>query len=425
MIENNKRQSRTVSCYVFAFMAILVFSLPAVVSATTLEIWDWWSPTVMGQAISTWWDHVEERFEKENPGVNVEIMFVTGMPTKLITAVAAGVGPDVTQISVSYARDLYESGMLMPLNDFVSKTPSLSQDQFFPFARLFNSKDGVIYAVPHNVDNNSLHYDIDAFHEAGLDADPLAIASWDMFRDYVRKLTRFSDTGQVVRAGYDTTIGTVSFQNWLYANGGDFYNKTHDGFLFAGPHGVEALEFLLELRSHGQQAPAGTGLVFASRRAAIVLESGYGTRIVAENPDMNFGMTSLPPGPRGSARAVTGWVNMLAIPTGAKNPELAWEWIKYFAGLEGQLKFFEVYGRAGIPRLDFFRTRAWSNFVREHPFIRMLPHLLESAREYPFVKYRDINSILTTNVFNAIGRGVAPQAGLEEAQRLGNLLFAE
>ena len=92
--------------------------------------------------------------------------------------------------------------------------------------------------------------------------------------------------------------------------------------------------------SHGQQAPAGTGLVFASRRAAIVLESGYGTRIVAENPDMNFGMTSLPPGPRGSARAVTGWVNMLAIPTGAKNPELAWEWIKYFAGLEGQLKFF-------------------------------------------------------------------------------------
>ena len=37
-----------------------------------------------------------------------------------------------------------------------AKTPSLSQDQFFPFARLFNSKDGVIYAVPHNVDNNSL-----------------------------------------------------------------------------------------------------------------------------------------------------------------------------------------------------------------------------------------------------------------------------
>ena len=53
----------------------------------------------------------------------------------------------------------------------------------------------------------------------------------------------------------------------------------------------------------------------------------------------------------------------------------------------------------------------------------MLPHLLESAREYPFVKYRDINSILTTNVFNAIGRGVAPQAGLEEAQRLGGGIF--
>ena len=56
-------------------------------------------------------------------------------------------------------------------------------------------------------------------------------------------------------------------------------------------------------------------------------------------------------------------------------------------------------------------------------FIRMLPHLLESAREYPFIKYRDINSILSTNVFSAIGRGVAPQAGLKEAKRLGNLLF--
>jgi multiple sugar transport system substrate-binding protein len=404
--------------------SLMLVSTPAPsVYAKTLEVWDWWSPTVMGQAIASWWDHAKEKFEKEHPGVKVEILFVTGMPTKLITAVAAGVGPDVTQISVSYARDLYEGGLLRTLNDFVSKTPHLSQDQFFPFARLFNSKDGVIYAIPHNVDNNSLHYDIDAFHESGLDADPLAIQSWDMFRNYAYKLTRTSDTGQVVRTGYDAGIGTVSFQNWLYANGGDFYSKTHDGLEFASPHGVEALEFLLELQAHGQRAPAGSGLIFASRRAAIVLESGYGTRIVAETPDMNFGMTSLPPGPRGTARAVTGWVNMLAIPTGAENPDLAWEWIKYYTGLEGQLRFFEVYGRAGVPRLDFFRTRAWSAFVKERPFIRMLPHLLESAREYPFIKYRDINSILSTNVFSAIGRGVAPQAGLKEAKRLGNLLF--
>lgn len=143
----------------------------------------------------------------------------------------------------------------------------------------------------------------------------------------------------------------------------------------------------------------------------------------SEDPDANFGMTTLPPGPSGSRRAVTGWVNMIAIPSGAKNPDLAWQWVAYFTSLEGQLKFFEIYERAGVPRYDFFETDAWSAYVRRYPFIEILPHLLDSAREYPFIKYREINGILSPLFQRVVAGDLAPAAALEEGERLANLLF--
>lgn len=428
--EGNQEGETVVRRYVRRMMivvvtSILAMSLAAATHAQTskLVVWDWWSPAVMGQAIEGWWEHVIERFEAEHPGVEVEVRFVSNLYDQLVAASAAGVAPDVTQISVSYARDLHEAGLLLPLNNYIDKTPELAQTQFFPFARLFNTKDGVIYAVPHNVDNNSLYYNIDHFDEAGLDSDRFAIDSWATFRDYADKLIRVSGNGEVLRAGYATTIGTVPFQNWLYANGGNFYNETYDGVDFASEHGVEALEFLADMYARGQVAPAGTGHIIASERAAMALESGYGTRVIAENPDARFGMTTLPAGPRGSGRAVTGWVNMIAIPSGAANPDLAWEWIKYFTSLEGQLKFFEIYERAGVPRFDFFETDVWASYTRRYEFIEVLPHLLESAREYPFIKYRDINSTLAP-LFASVTQGaMAPKAALEEGERVVNLMF--
>ncbi len=413
--------------YIFTLLLLSALLLAPVTHAQerTLEVWDWWSPSVMGAAIADWWDHVIEKFEAEHPGVKVEVRFVSGLYDQLVAASAAGIAPDVTQISVSYARDLHDAGLLLPLNSYVDKTPELAQSQFFPFARLFNAKDGVIYAIPHNVDNNSIHYNIDHFEEAGLSSDRFAIDSWDTFRDYADKLIRVSGNGDVIRSGFATTISTVPFQNWLYANGGNFYTATHDGVEFGSRQGVEALEFLVDMYNRGHRAPAGTGNLIASGRTSMALESGYGTRVIAENPEANFGMTTLPPGPSGDRRAVTGWVNMIAIPSGSKNPDLAWEWVKYFTSLEGQTKFFEIYERAGIPRFDFFETDVWSAYTRRYPFVDVLPHLLESAREYPFLKYRDINSTLAP-LFQQVTAGeLAPTAALDEGQRLVNILFED
>lgn len=407
-----------------AFLSfVLLFLTPVYAQAEKLVVWDWWSPAVMGPAIEPWWDHVKERFEKEHPGVEVEIQFISNIQDQIITASAAGIAPDVTQISVSYARDLYEAGLLLPLNTYVDRTPDVAQSEFFPFARLFNSKDHIIYAIPHNVDNNSLYYNIDFFEEAGVDSDRFAIDSWQTFRTYADKLTRVTGDGEILRTGYATSIGTVPFQNWLYANGGHFYNNNYDGVEFASQNGVEALEFLAELHVSGQVAPPGTGNLIASGRAAIALESGYGTRVIAEKPDARFGMTTLPAGPSGDARAVTGWVNMIAIPSGSKNPDLAWEWVKYFTSLEGQVKFFEIYERAGVPRSDFFDTDTWIAFTRRYSFIDVLPHLLESAREYPFIKLGDINRIMTPLFKEVVDGKVPPQAALEEGRRLVNQEF--
>src|SRR5690606_14853937 len=130
----------------------------------------------------------------------------TALYDRLVAAAAAGVSPDVTQISVAFARGLYEAGLLLPLNDYIAKTPELQMDQFIPVAPIFNQKDGIIYGIPHNIDANALLYNVDAFEEAGLDASVYAIDSWETFKTYAQRLTRHSSTGDVIRAGYDASV---------------------------------------------------------------------------------------------------------------------------------------------------------------------------------------------------------------------------
>src|SRR5690606_15790260 len=105
------------------------------------------------------------------------------------------------------------------------------------------------------------------------------------------RLTRHSSTGDVIRAGYDASVSMLSFQNWLYANGGNFYNEDYTALEVASDAGIEALEFLVNLRMLGQVLPPGTGYPLASGRTAIYLGGTWDNHhLHNEAPDMRFRM---------------------------------------------------------------------------------------------------------------------------------------
>ncbi len=408
------------------FLVLAMGSISTAFAQETLQVWDWWGRG--SQAAIDWFEHVEKTFEEQHPGVDYQFLTIAGaggLNDRLVAAAASGLSPDASQISVAYARGAFEAGLLMPLNEYLDKTPELQMHNFIPVSSTFNQKDGQIYGIPHNIDANALVYNVDLFDEAGLDSGVYAIDNWDTFRDYAQKLTRFSSSGDVIRTGFATSISMLTFSNWLYANGGSFYDDDYQQLEVASQAGIEALEFLVELQSLGQVLPPGAGNPLASGRAAMYLGGTFHGHIIHnEAPDLNFKVTSFPPGPSGTERAVTGWVNMMSIPSGAKNPDLAWEYLKYYTGLQGQIDIIQVHDRPGQPRYDFYQSAAWEDAVREYPYLETVLDVFQSAKPYPFIKYSELNAIFGPLLSQVSNGELAPRQALEEAQRRGNLALA-
>jgi len=102
-----------------------------------------------------WFQYVKERFEAENPGVTIEYLPVNWeeVREKLLTGVAAGTAPDVVALSIVWARELYEMGALLPLNDLIARTPEVDPQQFIPATQAYNQKDGVIFGITNAMDS--------------------------------------------------------------------------------------------------------------------------------------------------------------------------------------------------------------------------------------------------------------------------------
>lgn len=144
-------------------------ALPVAAEREVLTVWDWWGHATPGH--TAWYTWLETEFEARYPDIDVEFHFHpwSGYLDKLVTGVAGGAGPDVAQVSVAWARDLYNQGILLELNDYVAASPSSAPDQFVPPTQVYNQLDGRIYGITFVMDANALLYNKDHFLESGLD----------------------------------------------------------------------------------------------------------------------------------------------------------------------------------------------------------------------------------------------------------------
>ena len=91
--------------------------------------------------------------------------------------------------------------------------------------RIYAVKDGVIFGMPHDLANAAIVYDVHAFQQAGLAAEPFSIADWNDLQAYAERLTVRDGSGNVSRYGLAAAINSAQgFQYWIAANGGSLYN---------------------------------------------------------------------------------------------------------------------------------------------------------------------------------------------------------
>lgn len=399
--------------------AALLFTGHAGAAKTTLRVMDWKLNET--KATQAWFQSAKERFEAAHPGVEVALETAPWgdeYRQKVITGVAAGTAPDVVSLSIIWARDLYDAGVLLTLNPFIQKTPALAPSQFVPATQLYNQAGGRFFGITNAMDAAALMYDVDAFDESGLDSRPDGLATWNDFITAARKLTRIDSSGSTTRWGYSGGTGLEPFNSWLVANGGSFYTDdlNHPGF--NNQAGRETAQFIADLVTVYRVLGGDVN----NRTAAMGHGGNWRPYFLAQSqPDMRFNLTSYPQGPSGKGRGTTVWGNMWSITSSSKNVDLAWDWITYYCGLEGNIAMFEAlnYTYVNSPRLDFYRSSVWSGKARQSLWMPQVPRIASVGGVYPYRRNSDLAASVWNPLLSRAVNGQAPVAStFEQAHKL-------
>ncbi|WP_419704129.1 extracellular solute-binding protein [Promicromonospora sp. NFX87] len=306
---------------------------------------------------------VKADFEKANPDVTVELVPIEAQQNDYFTKLALmnrspSTAPDVMYEDTYMIKSDVEAGYLQPLDDYLAEWDEW--DQFVDSAKEAGAgDDGKTYGVSMGTDTRGLWFNKDVLAKAGLPED-WAPKSWDELLEAARAI-KASDPDVVpfnMYSGKPQGEAAVmqGFEMLLYGTGDTLYE---DGKWVLGSQGfVDALGFVQTVFTEGlaptpQQAldtnigntvqaewlPEGkVGIALdGSWVAGNWLESG-----VAPWPEWSEKMGAAPMPTQDGAEpgAVSmsgGWT--LAMGSGSKNPDAAFEFISMALNRENSLWF--------------------------------------------------------------------------------------
>ena len=221
--------------------ALLLASSLAIIAGTataqeqiTLQFWD---NQQTESGLSQFQQAAVDRFEAENPDINVEITTIPypEYQQRLLTAVQGGNAPDIATLDQIWMGAFAESGSILPLGDLAADA-GVEAGTFFPGAWESANYDGTLWGIPFNVDVWFFgFYNQDLFEEAGVDAQ--SVATWEGLKEAAAKLTGDGQFGIGLFGGRgeDTVVALDSF---IFSNGGRVLNE--DGSCALGePAAVE------------------------------------------------------------------------------------------------------------------------------------------------------------------------------------------
>ena len=306
---------------------------------TQLELFSAWGGTLFNE-----WITAAETYEESHPDVGITVTYAPGHGDnpKLLTSVAGGTPPDIAMIVDFSTAQWAELGVMTDLTPYF-ESAGHSGDDFWDAAWYLMNYQGKVWQMPFDVDPNfPLFWNKGIFKDAGLDPEkgPVTIDDVDEFSKAINQ----------VKDGMATRVGMVPWQTYGYGNsiytwgwafGGSFFDEAKQEVTPDDEPIVAALEWMAnyakDLGGPDQVAVAPPGLQthpFAAGNVGMAPMVSVNFRDVKRyNPDLQIGQGLLPyHAPEtdpGAGAWISGW--RLLIPTGAKNPDAAWDFINWIS----------------------------------------------------------------------------------------------
>jgi multiple sugar transport system substrate-binding protein len=326
-----------------------------------------------------------DEFERQNPGIRVENVTLDGQTSmqRMLTATAGGQPPD---LYMTGSRDLAmwaDLGALLPLDAYVARDGlDLSQILFEPTI-VGSTHDGELIQLPFKITSSMMiWFNKDHFEAAGLDPENPP-RTWAELQEAAKALTIMR--GNVIeQLGFNVCIQCSvgpedAYVEWLSRNGGRVVTEDNSDIAFDDERGIETLAWMVEFMndttggygnmvqqygsSWNDQRPA-----FYAGRISMHHDGPWFLDILRQNaPEMldRVGVFLAPingDNPDAEQRYLAHGTPGYAIPRGARNPDAAWELLKFMTLAEdGACEFFIQQARTDTPLIDCDATGGGEN----------------------------------------------------------------
>jgi multiple sugar transport system substrate-binding protein len=358
--------------------------------------------------------NMTEQFQKQNPGIKVNLTFVAyeALHDKIVAAAPAGTY-DTVLVDVIWPAEFASKKMIVDITD---RFPESERSRIFAGGLKTTEYDSRYYGVPWILDTKYFFYNKKMLGEAGVSPPD----TWDTVVEAARALKSKGVVEYPLVWSWSQAEALIcDYTTLLGAYGGRFFDESGKPAFNSGG-GLQALEFMRMTLDEELSNPASTESleedvrrIISQGEAAMALNWTY-MFALANDPNESqvagqIDIAHTPEGPAG-APGVNGSMGM-AISNGSQNQDAAWKYIQFMTSQKIQ----NQYAKLSLP--------IWKSSYDQEEVVQALPQVVPIAKVQlndmilrPVVtNYNDVSHTLQVEIQQALTGDKSPKQALDDA----------
>ena len=334
-------------------------------------------PVAVGGALTKVVDGMVDKFEAQNPDINVTAIYAGNYNDARVKALAALKSGEPAQLSVMFSIDVHalrNMDAIVAFDDVISTDAERQWlDSFYPALMENGKADGKTWGVPFQRSTIVMYYNKDAFKAAGLDPEQPP-TTWEEFINVGQKLVKKDAAGNVERWG--AMIPSTGYPYWMFGaltkqNGEVLMNQAGTETYFDNPGVISALEYWQDLGSKHTIMPEGViewGTLrqnFLEQKTAIMWHSTGNLTTVKNKANFDFGVAMLP-GNKDLGSPTGGGNFYLFKQSSAEEKQDALKLVKFMTSPEQAAHWSKATGYMGVSA-DAYETDTLRDYVEAFP----------------------------------------------------------
>jgi multiple sugar transport system substrate-binding protein len=355
-----------------------------------------------------------------------------GAEAKFILGVIGGDPPDVMSIWNGAIPNMASNGFLTDLETLMSPEESRSfESGSYPAIRDSGKYDGKTYGITIGADLFALYVNVGQLREAGFDPDkfPTTLEGLELMAE---KLHQRNTQGQLTRLGF--LLNSLDYVSHSFG-GGFLVPKVGDPTLDSKEN-LRALRAITDQRKKlgfenvlrfqaGLNDSAGAAAwPFMTGQLTITLDGQWRVEELRKfKPDLEYRVIPLPP-PAKDGKPLAGSIggNYMIIPSSAKHKAGAWEFVKFWSGLENPDRAAAFYNLGGwLPMSPAVaNSPTFQKWLRANPQFQAFLDILASPNCKAMTSIPNLQFLLdqiTRAEDQAINGTKTPDQALHDLQR--------